>query len=54
MKLLENSQLEAISSQISNLEIGDFKVFGSLESYSCKVSDLKLTGKLICQDISQL
>jgi hypothetical protein len=38
MKLLESGRLEAVSSLLSSLEIGDLRVTGHLESYSCKVA----------------
>ncbi|XP_002730978.1 repressor of RNA polymerase III transcription MAF1 homolog [Saccoglossus kowalevskii] len=37
MKLLENSQLEAISDALS-IETGDCKIYGKVESYSCKMA----------------
>ncbi|XP_071824541.1 repressor of RNA polymerase III transcription MAF1 homolog [Apostichopus japonicus] len=38
MKLLENPKLEAISEALSCLEVGDCKIFGKIESYSCKMA----------------
>ena len=37
MKLLESGRLEALSSMVSNLEIGEWRIVGRIESYSCKV-----------------
>jgi hypothetical protein len=37
MKLLESGRLEAMSSILSRLEVGEFRITGRLESYSCKV-----------------
>ncbi|XP_070536124.1 repressor of RNA polymerase III transcription MAF1 homolog [Ptychodera flava] len=37
MKLLENPKLEAISDALS-IETGDSKIFGRVESYSCKMA----------------
>lgn len=40
MKLLESGRLEALSSLLSSLELGEWRVHGRVESYSCKVSQI--------------
>src|SRR2546421_8480990 len=37
MKLLENSQLEALNSALT-FETGQYKIVGRVESYSCKMA----------------
>lgn len=52
MKLLENPKLEAISEELSCLEVGDCKIFGKIESYSCKMAgqDKRLFKMLSSED----
>ncbi|XP_051991070.1 repressor of RNA polymerase III transcription MAF1 homolog [Xyrauchen texanus] len=50
MKLLENSQFEALSSQLC-VETGDAHILGRIESYSCKMAgDDKHMFKQFCQE----